>query len=127
MGKQKLEAGSTKPEDQDCMVHICRVHKGSPFIVSHVIPSIKVDKPELLILRDEVQDAIRSTFGKSLVVQIYAEKSENYLEYRVFKNKSKINQNVQPILCNHDDFDLVYISHQENVFSEYEGKEATNG
>ncbi|MGV0854636.1 hypothetical protein ACTS95_08030 [Empedobacter brevis] len=73
-------------------IQISRIHKGSPYNVSTVIPRLKSTKTiESIIDLPEVDELINKTYGKHLIVHIHGENpSSHYMQYEVTKSKAII-------------------------------------
>lgn len=74
-------------------VIISRVHKGSPYNCSCVIPELQTDMPiDEVINHPEVNEAINRTFGKKLRVEIWElfAQSTAFVQYEVEKLKTII-------------------------------------
>jgi len=70
-------------------VHVCRIHKGSPYNLSAVIPEIRNENRDDVINTPDVQNLINKTYGKKLIVQVHTEKSDGYyLQYEVEKPRA---------------------------------------
>ncbi len=72
---------------------ISRVHKGSPYNCSFVIPELQTDMPiDEVINHPEVNEAINRTFGKKLRVEIWElfTQSIALVGYEVEKTKAII-------------------------------------
>lgn len=72
-------------------VFINRVHKGSPYNVSHVIPELEVDDLDKVIFMKDVLTPIAETYGKKLIVQICPFGESFLYEYEIEKTKAKYN------------------------------------
>lgn len=74
-------------------VIISRVHKGSPYNCSAVIPELQTDIPiDEVINHPEVDEAINRTFGRKLRVEIWElfAQSTAFVQYEVEKLKAII-------------------------------------
>lgn len=70
-------------------VHLCRVHKSSPYNVSAVIPEIINEDRNEVINMPEVQNLIKKTYGKMFYLFVFTEESGGYhIRYEIEKTKA---------------------------------------